>query len=335
MADYNAGYNGSNVQPIGSGTQDDPYQARLKIMKELLVKQSGGQPMSPSQIGGALALAEGTYKNASEALASGQPGMDKHIEQQLGFNLTGMPTEQDTQNILQNLLKSVPQQEQQQAQGTPQGSDKKMPSVVQPQNAFTQPGVNPETGDIQKGGWVIRALLGLASGGVPGMVGGMAGPSATGQIAALKQTQTMAGREQIQPVQQAEVDLKKKIGEFLNQGAQVMTIDPTTNQPTTIDNPNAIRIMSMPTLAGPTYIQLDKNQDLNTELKSLTDLLDLQQKARTGWQKFFNLPSMQEKETMKNISPVIEKLNRRTGVSKQKQPETQNKSTFKVLRRQE
>lgn len=77
-------------------------------------------------------------------------------------------------------------------QGQPLGTNQvNNPSILSPQNAFQNPAYNPQTGQIQEGGWVNRGVRGLAEGGIPGLLGGLIGPSLGAQMGATEKAQVL------------------------------------------------------------------------------------------------------------------------------------------------
>lgn len=125
----------------------------------------------------------------------------------------------------------------------------------------------------------------------------------------------------------AGVGLKKSISKFLDKGAQIMSINPNTGEIGNANDPASVRFLVAPTLAGPTYVPLDKNQDLTSHLTQLDTLLKNEGELRSTWQKFLNSQTPQMKNIRQLITDTTTKYNQRMGTGQYK---SSGKSSFKV-----
>lgn len=128
-------------------------------------------PSGTNQAGSQMLAGQGPYqKGASKAL---QAAGEQHVQQALQ---AGMAPDQ-----IQNHGIMTGQQDPNQV----------LQSILPPQNPVQSPGYNPQTGNIQEGGVLNRMLRGFAGGGIPGLLGGIAGPNATQQMEGLKTAQVL------------------------------------------------------------------------------------------------------------------------------------------------
>lgn len=221
------------LQALSTPTQGGQSQGGMAV-------GSGGaaQPTGPYQKGVAKALQEYGYTHGTQALQAGMPAQS--IQNHELMTGGGQSSDQgqinpNVQAILQHL---VQQGGGQQGAGTPTAvpampgngpQASAQPSVIPPQNAFTAPSYNSQNGNIQEGGWVNRGARGLVTGGLPGLLGGLLGPSATQQqsavagsqdikakVAQTAQNSALADYQQLQNQGQKPIDPEQYLSAYSN-----------------------------------------------------------------------------------------------------------------------
>lgn len=198
-------------------------------------------PTGPYQKGVAKALQEHGYTQGTQALQAGVT--PEHIQNHALMTGGGSTPGQgsinpNAQAILQQLLQQGGGQQSAGGSGlTVPGINNPafnnqpnvQPSIVPPQNSLTSPSYNAQNGNIQEGGWVNRGLRGLASGGLPGLLGGLLGPTAGQQINAVSgaqdikakvaqtaQSSALADYQQLQNQGQKPIDPEQYLNAYSN-----------------------------------------------------------------------------------------------------------------------
>lgn len=129
--------------------------------------QSSQQPPGAYQQGAQKALKEAGYAHANQALQAGM------APDQIQSHSLMLPTGN--------------------APSTSTGQPN--PSVLAPTNPFQGPSYDANTGNVQEGGFINRGLKGLATGGIPGLLSGLVGPSLGEQMGAVKQAQILQAKQ--------------------------------------------------------------------------------------------------------------------------------------------
>lgn len=113
-----------------------------------------------------------------------------------------------------------------------QGAQNAQPTIEPPRNAFSAPRFDPQTGNIQEGGFVNRGIRGLAGGGIPGLLAGLMGPTATTQM------QGLASAQKLKAGQPAEIALPQaEAGEATQRGDYFKNLSKQVNQVVTQGGP--------------------------------------------------------------------------------------------------
>lgn len=170
-----------NLQGVGSALQGiaEPNAAASTMNQ---ANQMNSQQPGAFSKGVNKALQEHGYKQASEALQAGVPA--DHIENHPAVTGQNQPPTVDPKQTLATLLGTMAQQQPQVNNQQPSnqsilgnlpGVSTQQQQIIPPSNPMTSPGYDPTTGNIQEGGFVNRAIRGLAGGGILGALAGLAG----------------------------------------------------------------------------------------------------------------------------------------------------------------
>src|ERR1700741_672118 len=188
MADNTQTFSGGG-NPAGGATgtwNNDNTQVNPQAMAALAaLLQTAQQNQQPamSLTNGQVGNAQGQPINQQAQASNGpyQKGVQKALQESGYVHAqqaiqAGMPPDQ-----IQNHGIMTGQQSPQQT----------LQAILPPTNAMQGSSYNQQTGQLQEGGWANRALKGLAMGGPLGALAGMMGPSAQGQMDALKSAQVL------------------------------------------------------------------------------------------------------------------------------------------------
>lgn len=198
------------AQKQGSSSQVDPNT--MAILAQLISQQNTpamsmsneevgnaqGQQLHPIQQAAQDAAIASVKKMVSDGVTQAGPhglAVAQHIYDSSSVPMSMAPTSTSPGGANPAGTQML-QQAQPQAQLKPFGQAQTTTvqnnqAMLPPKNPLTSEGFNPQTGQMQEGGFAERALRGLVTGGLPGMLGGLLGPSMGTQMAGTKQAQVL------------------------------------------------------------------------------------------------------------------------------------------------
>lgn len=175
----------ANQSPASS---PDMSQINPQLLAQLISAAQLQQGQNTNQTQGAMSLPNGGVGNTQgqqlnpmhQAMIDGATaGLKKSAQE--ATQTAGLPA-------AQHIFDLVNQASAQNGIGT---SQVQSPNILPPVGAFQNTAYNPQTGQIQEGGWANRGLRGLATGGVPGLLQGLLGPSLGAQMGATRESQIL------------------------------------------------------------------------------------------------------------------------------------------------
>ena len=152
------------------------------------IGNSQGQQLPPQAQKAAQKALQQYYDNHAQQVLNHPDGIQALTAAANGQNNPPTQGQGNSQVNPMQVLQSLVGNKQGQPLGTNQVNN---PGILSPQNAFQNTSYNPQTGQVQQGGWVNRGVRGLASGGIPGLLQGLLGPSLQSQMGTTKEAQVL------------------------------------------------------------------------------------------------------------------------------------------------